>query len=140
MQNAPQKLLLAALLALPALAIAQPAATSASRGPQMAKHFEFTRPGQVKVDYLLYLPKGYEAKAGKRWPLMLFLHGAGERGTDLWKVAMHGPPKSRPRNRIFPSSSSRRSVPKARFGPRRCCSSCWTKSPRTTQWTRTGFI
>src|SRR5262249_36621201 len=29
----------------------------------------------------------------KKWPLMLFLHGAGERGTDIAKVAVHGPPK-----------------------------------------------
>ena len=29
----------------------------------------------------------------KKWPLMLFLHGSGERGTDLNKVKKHGPPK-----------------------------------------------
>src|SRR5207237_821789 len=29
----------------------------------------------------------------KRWPLIFFLHGAGERGNDIWKVAVHGPPK-----------------------------------------------
>jgi predicted peptidase len=102
MQNAAQKLILAALLALPALAIAQPAATSASRGPQMAKHFEFSRPGKVKVDYLLYLPQGYEANGGKRWPLMLFLHGAGERGSDVWKVAIHGPGKYAAAHPDFP--------------------------------------
>lgn len=27
------------------------------------------------------------------WPLVLFLHGAGERGDDLARVAVHGPPK-----------------------------------------------
>lgn len=47
----------------------------------------------VSADYLLFLPKGYEAKGRQRWPLMLFLHGAGERGSDLKKVAVHGPPK-----------------------------------------------
>ena len=47
----------------------------------------------IGTDYLLFLPKGYEAKGDKRWPLMLFLHGAGERGSDLKKVAVHGPPK-----------------------------------------------
>jgi len=47
----------------------------------------------VGADYLLFLPKGYEAKGNKRWPLMLFLHGAGERGSDLKKVTAHGPPK-----------------------------------------------
>jgi len=47
----------------------------------------------IDADYLLYLPQGYSAKATNRWPLMLFLHGAGERGKDLNKVAVHGPPK-----------------------------------------------
>jgi len=32
--------------------------------------------------YLLVLPQGYE-KTGKKWPLVLFLHGSGERGSDL---------------------------------------------------------
>ena len=41
--------------------------------------------------YLLYLPEKYESKA--RWPLVLFLHGAGERGEDIEKVKVHGPPK-----------------------------------------------
>jgi len=46
----------------------------------------------VKMPYLLYLPTGYE-ESTQRWPLMLFLHGAGERGDDLEKVKTHGPPK-----------------------------------------------
>ena len=49
---------------------------------------------KVTVRYLLYLPKNYAAKKGaNKWPLILFLHGAGERGTNLWLVAKHGPPK-----------------------------------------------
>lgn len=46
----------------------------------------------VEIDYLLYLPEGY-GETSKLWPLMLFLHGAGERGSDLDKVKVHGPPK-----------------------------------------------
>jgi predicted esterase len=41
---------------------------------------------------LLYLPDGYESNRGV-WPLLIFLHGAGERGDDLELVKMHGPPK-----------------------------------------------
>ena len=33
---------------------------------------------------------------------MLFLHGAGERGTNIWKVAAHGPPKNLDKNPNFP--------------------------------------
>lgn len=43
--------------------------------------------------YLLTLPDGYEANAGKEWPLLVFLHGAGERGDDLELLKKHGPPK-----------------------------------------------
>ena len=46
----------------------------------------------AKLDYLLYLPTGYQDST-KEWPLMLFLHGAGESGTNLAKVKTHGPPK-----------------------------------------------
>ncbi|MDZ4819858.1 MAG: alpha/beta hydrolase-fold protein [Planctomycetota bacterium] len=38
-----------------------------------------------------YLPKDYAAE--KPLPLLLFLHGAGERGTVLKEVAKFGPPK-----------------------------------------------
>src|SRR3972149_4552662 len=46
----------------------------------------------AEMRYLLYLPKNYDAKGGKTWPLVLFLHGAGERGTNLQRVAIHRPP------------------------------------------------
>ena len=46
---------------------------------------------KVQIDYLLYLPKGYDKQDS--WPLVLFLHGAGERGNDLELVKKHGPPK-----------------------------------------------
>lgn len=48
----------------------------------------FTR----ETRYLLYLPEEYESDTSKQWPLMLFLHGSGERGTDIEKVKANGPP------------------------------------------------
>ena len=66
---------------------AQP--TNAS--PQQAKHVETEIKVRIKYDYLLFLPEGY-AKSRKRWPLMLFLHGAGESGTNLLKIKKLGPP------------------------------------------------
>ncbi len=59
----------------------------------MPKQFKFDKKQHVEVNYLLYLPKGYN-ESKKTWPMILFLHGAGERGTDVWKVATHGPPKN----------------------------------------------
>jgi predicted peptidase len=76
-----------ALLATPAFA-AEPPATPV----QMEKHFEAQVKVTAKIDYLLFLPQGYE-KSKQRWPLMLFLHGSGESGTNLAKVKIHGPPK-----------------------------------------------
>ena len=46
---------------------------------------------QVQMNYLLYLPKDYNSQDS--WPLVLFLHGSGERGDDLELVKKHGPPK-----------------------------------------------
>ncbi|OGU76747.1 MAG: phospholipase [Ignavibacteria bacterium RBG_16_34_14] len=54
----------------------------------------------VQVDYLLYLPKDYNSS--KKFPLLLFLHGSGERGKDLEKVKVHGPPKLIASGKDFP--------------------------------------
>jgi predicted peptidase len=59
---------------------------------QTEKHFESQSKGTTKIDYLLFLPQGYE-KSQQLWPLMMFLHGSGESGTNLAKVKSHGPPK-----------------------------------------------
>jgi predicted peptidase len=47
----------------------------------------------AKINYLLYLPKDYAKDKQKKWPVMVFLHGSGERGADLNRVKLHGPPK-----------------------------------------------
>jgi predicted peptidase len=54
----------------------------------------------VTLNYLLYLPPGYDKQ--DKWPLVLFLHGAGERGDNLDKVKMHGPPKLVDKGKEFP--------------------------------------
>ena len=48
---------------------------------------------QGSYAYQLFLPRGYGASGDQRWPLLIFLHGAGERGSDLDLVKIHGPPK-----------------------------------------------
>lgn len=58
------------------------------------------RSGELK--YLIYTPPGYSAKSDKRWPLMLFLHGAGERGSDVQRVAIHGPMSEVKKGTNFP--------------------------------------
>lgn len=48
---------------------------------------------RTERDYFLYLPQGYEF-SDKDWPVLMFLHGNGERGNgkeELDYVMMHGP-------------------------------------------------
>ena len=47
----------------------------------------------VQLPYLLFLPQGYGTDPEQRWPLILFLHGSGERGDDLEILKQHGIPR-----------------------------------------------
>ena len=71
------------LIALP-LSAAEP-----QPGTQQGE--KLRRAVSVKLDYLLYLPEDYAKK--EAWPVLVFLHGSGERGDDLELVKKHGPPK-----------------------------------------------
>ncbi len=46
----------------------------------------------IDCKYLLYLPADY-GKSDKKWPLIMFLHGAGERGSKLENLKGQGLPK-----------------------------------------------
>ena len=61
--------------------------------PQTALIFEAKVQKAVRLPYLLSLPPGHGEDARRRWPLILFLHGAGERGDDLALVRKHGIPR-----------------------------------------------
>ena len=74
---------------------------------------ELDRTIKVTMDYLLYLPKEYEEK--EAWPLMLFLHGAGERGEDISLVKKHGPPKLVEEGKEFPFIVVSPQCPKGRW-------------------------
>ncbi len=69
------------------------AATAQDTMTLQPKTLRTTVSRDVDLRYWLYLPGGYADDTAKKWPLMLFLHGAGERGDDLEKVKKHGPPK-----------------------------------------------
>jgi len=57
---------------------------------QTAGILETTVQKAVRLPYLLFLPRDYGQDPHRRWPLILFLHGAGERGDDLDLVRQHG--------------------------------------------------
>lgn len=56
--------------------------------------------------YQLFVPRSLakerDANQQRSWPLMIFLHGSGERGDDIAKVKVHGPPKYADRDADFP--------------------------------------
>jgi predicted peptidase len=62
-------------------------------GTQQPQSFSGRVTKSVEVSYLLYLPGAYGQDPTRRWPLILFLHGAGERGDDLEMVRKHGIPR-----------------------------------------------
>jgi len=47
---------------------------------------------KTTLNYLLWLPEGYAKEKNKTFPLLIFLHGSGERGDSLNLVKKHGPP------------------------------------------------
>ncbi len=70
-------------------------------GEQIRREFRRTIKVTQEMQYLLYLPDDYSVK-NESWPLLIFLHGAGERGMDIEKVKVHGPPKLIGEGHLFP--------------------------------------
>ena len=72
-----------------ALVLASPAAAQTTEGTQVAQP-----PVQTgDYAYQLFVPRGYAAMPKQQWPLVIFLHGSGERGSDIERVKVNGPPK-----------------------------------------------
>ena len=69
---------------------------------QQAKSFEREISKRLHLDYLLHLPPGYGDDPTKKWPLILFLHGAGERGDDLALLKVTGLPEMLDRKADLP--------------------------------------
>ncbi len=82
-------------LLLPAFTLLMPPAAPvlSAAEAQSVQIFERSVTRTLRYQYLLHLPQGYAPRGTRTWPLLVFLHGSGERGSDPWKVAKHGPPK-----------------------------------------------
>lgn len=83
--------------------VLSPSAAWAADTELTAKEFTGDVVLKAHYGYLLALPEGYDASAEKRWPLIMFLHGAGERGSNLEALKLHGPPKLINKGRKFPA-------------------------------------
>ena len=95
-----KKLTLKIAILLAGAAVLVPTMASAAEPTIGQKPCELDRTIKVQMKYLLALPKDYDQK--ESWPLLLFLHGAGERGDNLDLVKMHGPPKLIEAGKDFP--------------------------------------
>src|SRR3982751_288628 len=89
-------------IALAALATAIPAPARTAPAPVIEG--QTAQPAGVPggLPYLLFIPKGYTASGDERWPLLIFLHGSGERGSDIDAVKKNGPPKLVDKDPGFP--------------------------------------
>lgn len=54
------------------------------------------------LNYLLFTPRDTTAVINGKYPLIISMHGIGERGTDLWKVKGEGLPKILDGKNTFP--------------------------------------
>ena len=61
------------------------------KGENVALKFHREVKQNYDINYLLYLPEEYSVTSEK-YPLVLFLHGSGERGRDISIVKRNGPP------------------------------------------------
>lgn len=91
-------LLLAGGLALPLIGQDTAPATQPTAQPavhlktgQHARSLKTTLHEPVDLEYLLYLPEAYGRDPDRAWPVVVFLHGSGERG-NVNRVATVGLP------------------------------------------------
>ena len=60
----------------------------------------------ASLDYLLDPPDTCDWVQAPPWPLLIFLHGSGERQNGLREVRKHGPPKLREERKTHPFNGS----------------------------------
>lgn len=78
-------------MVLPILTLAVGGGAGAEE-PQLIRESYYSEAVQAERDYFVYLPAGFRAR--DHWPVLLFLHGNGERGDgkdELDFVLVHGP-------------------------------------------------
>jgi predicted peptidase len=97
--------------------VSQPSLPSLTDAPGAQKPREFlaTRTLESHFQCQVFLPADYRRDTTPSWPLLLFLHGAGERGNAIERVTVHGPPKIAPSQPGFPFVVVSPQCPEGRF-------------------------
>ncbi|HNX49902.1 MAG TPA: PHB depolymerase family esterase [Thermoanaerobaculaceae bacterium] len=85
---------LGSVLAMTAAGLVGCAATAASSGATAwpGIHLLTVRAGKTTLPYALYVPRGYTSR--RSWPLIVFLHGSGECGSDGIRQLTQGLPQA----------------------------------------------
>ncbi len=115
---------LGAAIALPGCAAAAPSMTPGEH----ALAFGGVVGKPVALRYLLWMPEP-AGRLAAGWPLLIFLHGSGERGHDLARLKAHGPPKYAAAGCAFPfvlvAPRPNPTAPGTATRSRRCAPSSW---------------
>jgi predicted peptidase len=72
-------------------------------GVSFSQQISFRLSNEFKTQGLIYVPDSVVVGSSKRLPLLIFLHGSGERGTDLELLKIHGLPKLIEQGQQFPA-------------------------------------
>ena len=92
--------------------------------PEAGKMVKVSPKQDDLTPYWLYLPKEHATNKDKL-PIVVFLHGMGERGNDLDRVLVHGPPKLITKGKHFPFIMIAPQCPNDGRKGRRAATSFW---------------
>lgn len=67
-----------------------------------AKTYQGEHKITVEYSYIVHIPTNTKFAESGKFPVLFFLHGAGERGTDTELLKVHGPPKLAANDAGFP--------------------------------------
>lgn len=65
-------------------------------------HMRRTLRRELELPYFVCLPRDFDSEQATKWPLVVFLHGAGERGSDLELIKKQGLVKQIAAGQDFP--------------------------------------
>jgi len=94
------KKLILSLLVIAVLFTFQTAAAQTQKAMKIDKVVKLKL--EIEYPFLLFTPNNKSEAMDGKLPMIVFLHGAGERGTDIDLVKVHGPPKIVENDKDFP--------------------------------------
>ena len=89
--NIARRVLIVGLAAMVVAGLPPQSVRAADSGPigQQVRSLQRELPRKVDIQYLLFLPEGYD-KSTDQWPLILYLHGGSVRGDDIAQMKKMG--------------------------------------------------